>query len=66
MITQFFPGDRVAFDDAEHGPQTGRLIGFVPDISNGNRAAVVEVDHALSGMTWMVELHKLERERLAA
>ena len=66
MTIQLSPGARVEFDDAEHGPQRGRLIGFVPDITNGARAAVVEVDHTLSGITWMVEADKLQAERIAA
>lgn len=66
MKKQFTPGDRVLFDDVEHGPQEGRLIGFTVDIGNGCRTAVVEVNHSLRGIVWHVPAAKLRLLQAAA
>jgi hypothetical protein len=54
-------GDRVEFD-SDHGTQRGAVIGVLPDVSNGERYAVVEIDGALAGCTWNVPVAKLQCE----
>jgi hypothetical protein len=65
MKHEITTGMRVAFD-SEHGMQNGSVIGIQKDISNGQGYAVVEVDHALSGITWQVPLANLQPEAVAA
>jgi hypothetical protein len=53
-------GDRVVFDDWSEGPQVGTVIGLLPNISNGQKTAVVEVDFALPGVLWNVAAENLK------
>ena len=60
-------GDRVTFDDADHGPQAGRIQNLLPNISNGQSTAVVEVDFSLPGVLWNVPVVNLKpAEEVAA
>ena len=54
MSKQINIGGRVSFDDPTEGPQSGTVIGLLPNISNGQKTAVVEVDFALPGVVWNV------------
>jgi hypothetical protein len=54
MSKQINIGGRVTFDDPTEGPQSGTVIGLLPNISNGQKTAVVEVDFALPGVVWNV------------
>lgn len=65
MNQQINPGTRVTFD-SEHGPQAGVVIGHLKDNGNGEKYALVEIDHALSGITWNVPVSKLQIETVAA
>lgn len=65
MKIEITVGMRVEFD-SEYGPQRGVVVGVQKDIGNAQGFAVVEVDHALSGMTQCVPLVNLQQESLAA
>jgi hypothetical protein len=59
------PGMRVEFD-SEHGPQKGTVVGELKDINNGEKYAVVAIDHALSGCVWQVPASNLQPEHATA
>lgn len=65
MKHEITAGMRVEFD-SEHGPQKGTVVGIQKDITNGQGHAVVEVDHALAGCTWVVPLPDLQPAAVAA
>lgn len=56
---KFEKGDRVAFDDAIEGPQTGRLFATLPLYCDQPTVAVVAVDHQLDGAVWKVPMIEL-------
>jgi hypothetical protein len=58
MKKQIAPGDRVGFDDAQDGPQTGTVISFV-DSGRAPATVLIEVDHSLPGVTWTVPVPDL-------
>jgi len=47
---------RVKFSDAFYTDHGGKLVGTLPDISNGQRTAIIEIDHALPGIFHAVPL----------
>jgi hypothetical protein len=60
VMEQLQKGDRVTFDDAQEGPQTGIVVGIIDD-EGAPVTAVIEVDHALEGVTWNVPLSNVTR-----
>jgi hypothetical protein len=57
--------DRVTFDDAKEGPQTGTVIGII-NSHDAPATAMILVDHAMDGVTWNVPLSKLQPLKQAA
>lgn len=51
-------GTRVEFD-SEVGLQRGTVLNVPAVARNAVPHALIQVDHALSGIHWSVELHKL-------
>jgi hypothetical protein len=66
MSKQINIGGRVTFDDPTEGPQSGTVIGLLPNISNGQKTAIVEVDFALPGVVWKVPAHNLKCAKAVA
>ncbi len=50
-------GNTVTFD-SEHGPQTGKVRGLIPNAAHPT-SAVIDVDHTLEGMMWTMPVNDL-------
>lgn len=53
-------GTAVTFDTDE-GPQRGTVHGFKPDLSNGQKYALVKVPGTMNGALWPMPVDQLER-----
>lgn len=58
--TDITVGTPVTFD-SEDGPQRGTVRGFKPDVTNGQRFALVKVPGTLGGEPWQLPINQLER-----
>lgn len=52
-------GTKVKFE-SDDGPRTGRVADFKPDISNGQRIALVDVAGTLNRMPWQIPVTELK------
>jgi hypothetical protein len=59
MTNLYPPKQRVTFDDAQEGPQSGVVLGILKNISNGQDTAAIEVDFSLPGVVWHVPVIEL-------
>lgn len=57
-MSHLYLGSRVKFDK-DGATLTGTIFHFVPDISNGRKHAVVEIEHELPGVTHTVPVDQL-------
>jgi hypothetical protein len=57
-MSHLYLGSRVKFDK-DGATLTGTIFHFVPDISNGRKHAVIEIEHELPGVTHTVPVDQL-------
>lgn len=62
LIQPLTVGARVSFDTGR-GTQNGHIIDLLSCIGNGRQHALIEIDHALPGMTETVPVDELTIER---